>query len=43
MKRDEKKEYQRPEITQHENLGRITKGGAGGAGSNPLPENNEVT
>ncbi len=26
MKREEKKEYQRPEIVQHENLGRITKG-----------------
>ena len=29
MKRDEKKEYQRPEIVQHENLGKITKGDDG--------------
>lgn len=26
MKRDEKKEYQKPEILEHENLNEITKG-----------------
>ena len=32
MKRDEKKEYQKPEITQHDNLSKVTKGGVGGSG-----------
>jgi len=26
MKKDEKKDYQRPELTQHENLNEVTKG-----------------
>ena len=26
MKKDEKKEYQKPELTQHENLNEVTKG-----------------
>jgi len=30
MEKDEKKEYQRPELTQHENLNEVTKGGVNG-------------
>ncbi len=30
MGRDEKKEYQKPEITQHDNLNKVTKGREGG-------------
>ena len=26
MKKDEKKDYQKPELTQHENLNEVTKG-----------------
>ncbi len=26
MKKEEKKEYQRPELSQHENLNEVTKG-----------------
>jgi len=26
MKKDERKEYQRPELTEHENLNEVTKG-----------------
>ena len=28
MKKEEKKEYQKPEIIEHENLNEVTKGGA---------------
>jgi len=34
MKKDEKKEYQKPELTQHENLNEVTKG------NGPAPSNN---
>ena len=30
MKKEEKKEYQKPEFVEHENLNDITKGGGGG-------------
>ncbi len=30
MKRDKKKEYQKPEIIEHENLNEITEGASGG-------------
>ena len=33
MEKDEKKEYQRPELTEHENLNEVTKGkGYGNSG-----------
>lgn len=34
MEKDEKKEYQRPELTEHENLNEVTKGEL------PVPSNN---
>jgi len=30
MKKEEKKQYQKPEITQHENLSEVTKGNGSG-------------
>ena len=35
MERNEKKEYQRPEIVQHENLNEVTKGSEDGSGPQP--------
>ena len=32
MKKDEKKDYQRPELTEHENLNKVTKGNNGYSG-----------
>ena len=35
MKKEEKKEYQKPELIEHENLSEVTKGGTRDDGSNP--------
>jgi len=37
MEKDKKLEYQKPELTQHENLNEVTKGTTGGtSGSSPI-------
>jgi hypothetical protein len=33
MENDNKKEYKKPELVEHENLNEVTKGGVNGSGS----------
>ena len=35
MEKDDKKEYEKPELTEHENLNEITKGSTPSNGSTP--------